>query len=174
MTSVLTAFIVVMLIDIPTVHLVLPWRTARYVALMLGTYGLLWMVALLVSIHAHPHLATHRPADPLRRRVRSHDSVGRHRCDRDAHPFTSRGHQVDRTAPRRALSVSVSMQSILDIALRNPIRVVMPDGAAEHVEDVRVFADDPRALVTSAEGHVALAHKPSDEAPHGRRPRHRR
>jgi hypothetical protein len=56
LTPVLVAFIVVSAIEIPIVHLILPWAAVRTTALAAGVYGLLWMFGLLAAMRVHPHV----------------------------------------------------------------------------------------------------------------------
>jgi hypothetical protein len=52
----LGAFIFVSLIELPVVHVLLPWETVRLVAVVLGVWGLLWMVGFLASMKVFPRL----------------------------------------------------------------------------------------------------------------------
>ena len=60
---ILGAFIFVSVIELPVVHLLIPWDTVRLVVLFLSVWGLLWMVGLLASMKVFPHLLD---ADGLR------------------------------------------------------------------------------------------------------------
>ncbi|WP_446225929.1 hypothetical protein ACTWPB_13155 [Nocardia sp. IBHARD005] len=62
-SAVIWAFIVVSAVEIPAVHLLIPWPAARIVALGLGVWGLLWMAGMLAAHHMYPHVLT---ADVLR------------------------------------------------------------------------------------------------------------
>jgi hypothetical protein len=62
-TPIIAAFIGVSAIEIPAVHLLVPWETVRVVVDLLGVYGLLWMVGLLALLRTRPHVVT---ADGLR------------------------------------------------------------------------------------------------------------
>src|SRR5262245_13932528 len=53
---VLLAFIGVSAIEIPILHWLLPWRTVQIISLVIGGYGLLWMLGLLASLRVHPHV----------------------------------------------------------------------------------------------------------------------
>src|SRR6476619_3686632 len=55
-TMLLMAFIVVSAIEIPVLHLLLPWTVARIIAWIAGVYGLLWMIGLLATLRIYPHL----------------------------------------------------------------------------------------------------------------------
>lgn len=42
--------------EIPLFHVLVPWQTVQIIGLALGSWGLMWMVGLLASLHVHPHL----------------------------------------------------------------------------------------------------------------------
>jgi MarR family len=50
------AFIFVSLIELPVVHLLIPWDAIRVAALVVSVWGLLWMVGMLASMKVFPHL----------------------------------------------------------------------------------------------------------------------
>ena len=49
-------FIFVSAIELPVVHILLPWDTVRLVVDVLSVWGLLWMVGMLASVRVFPHL----------------------------------------------------------------------------------------------------------------------
>ena len=55
-TPILLAFIFVSALEIPILPLLLPSAAVRYSLLVLGVWGLLWMLGLLASIRTHPHV----------------------------------------------------------------------------------------------------------------------
>ncbi len=55
LTPILIAFIAVSAIEIPVVHLLMPWETIRRVFLGLGLWGVIWMIGLLASLRIYPH-----------------------------------------------------------------------------------------------------------------------
>ncbi|MFD3702692.1 hypothetical protein ACFWUP_06050 [Nocardia sp. NPDC058658] len=54
----LWAFLVISAVEIPAVHLLIPWPPVQLVALILGAWGLLWMAGMLAAHHMYPHLLT--------------------------------------------------------------------------------------------------------------------
>jgi hypothetical protein len=48
-TPILWTFIALSALEIPALHLLLPWETARFVVDIVGACGLLWMISLLAS-----------------------------------------------------------------------------------------------------------------------------
>src|SRR4051812_590969 len=57
-TPVLVAFIVVSAIELPVLHLVLPWRGVRLLADIAGIWGLVWMLGLMASVRGYPHVVS--------------------------------------------------------------------------------------------------------------------
>lgn len=54
-TPLLLAFIFLSALEIPILPLLLPWPAVRYGLLVLGVWGLLWMLGLLASLRTNPH-----------------------------------------------------------------------------------------------------------------------
>ena len=56
LTPIMGAFIFVSILELPVVHLLLPWDTVRLIADVLSIWGLLWMIGFLASMKVFPHL----------------------------------------------------------------------------------------------------------------------
>src|SRR5690349_422215 len=56
----LIVFIVLSAVEVPILDLivrhVVPWRPARWIALGLGVWGLLWMIGMFAGLRVNPHL----------------------------------------------------------------------------------------------------------------------
>jgi hypothetical protein len=162
------AFIFVSLVELPIVHLLLPWPTLRLAALALSVWGLLWMIGLLASMKVFPHLA-----DDEGLRVRYGTStdiripwdavarVGSRRRSVDAHRHV----HVERGDGGTVVSVAVVRQTNVDVALRRPTAVAVR-GGTEEIAELRLFTDDARALVARA--HERLAASAAEAAPASR------
>jgi hypothetical protein len=61
--------------------------------------------------------------------------------------------QLERGEAGTTLSVAISSTTNVEVALRRPLRVRLPHGDGT-VTDVRLYADDPRALVFRAHEHL--------------------
>ncbi|HEX2072343.1 MAG TPA: hypothetical protein VHF92_01045 [Geodermatophilus sp.] len=120
-TPVLWAFIGLSAVEIPLVHVLLPWPPARSILLLVGVYGLLWMVGRLAGLKVYPHLV-----DPAGLRVRY-------------------GATVEVLLPWE--EIAVSHQTTVDVVLRRPLPLLAARGDADPVAEVRLHADDPAALV---------------------------
>ena len=136
--------------EIPVLDLivrnVVPWPPARWIALVLSLWGLLWMFGFLAGIKQNPHVV-----GPAGIRVRLGTTVDfvvpweavasagrRHRS-----LPSSRSVQVEDDT----LHVVVAGQTSVDLRLRDPIAVPLPTGPSEPVHEIRIYADDPDGLV---------------------------
>jgi hypothetical protein len=155
-TPLIWAFIGLSAIEIPVAHLLLPWQTARVIVLVVGVWGLTWMLGLLASLKTHPHLV-----GDFGMRVRYGSTVDvtipwdavasigvRHR-----NLASSRTVQLSHSDSGSVLYVGVSSQTNVDVALRDPVTVPLPK-VGEPVTALRLYADDARALVTRSREHL--------------------
>lgn len=55
-TPVLCLWIFASAAEIPLLHVLLPWHAARVVSIVLGAWGLVWMLGLLASHRVRPHV----------------------------------------------------------------------------------------------------------------------
>lgn len=155
-------------IEVPVAHLVLPWEFAQRISLVIGVYGLFWMVGLLASLHVHPHLV-----DDSGLRIRyglnvdvrvPWEAVATIRTRRRSPPF-SRTVQVEQGESGDILHIALSSQTSIDVTLRQPTTFSLPKGTSEPVTELRFYADDPDdpdALVARAREHLT-AHASTSE-----------
>jgi hypothetical protein len=132
---------------------VVPWRPARWIMLVLGAWGLLWMIGFLASLTVHPHVAGEvgirvrlgagidvpvpwENVEAVRKRHRSLPS--------------SRSVQVEEEGERRVLNIVVASQTSVDVRLRRPMAFDLPKGRSEPVDELRLYTDDPDGLVRGA------------------------
>ncbi|MGH3491206.1 MAG: PH domain-containing protein [Actinopolymorphaceae bacterium] len=150
-------FIIVSAIEVPIAHMLVPWEPVKYALLALGFWGLMWMIGMLAAYKVHTHLV--EPAALRLRNGFAHDisipwesiaSVAIRERTRGG----SRGVQLDATDGGVLLQVVVSGRTNVDLALLEPIMVVLPR-EAQTVTAVRFFADDPRALVKRVRTNLA-------------------
>jgi len=156
----LWVFIVMSAIEIPLIDLVLPWTAARIVFLILGAWGLVWMVGLLASLHVHPHVAGDSGL-----RIRSGlmvditvpwESIAAVRTHRRTLPKT-RTLQLEQEASGNVLHVTVSSMTNVDIELRQPISVLVPKIGDTSITRLRCYADDPLAFVKQTQEFLTSA-----------------
>jgi len=162
MTPILIAFIAVSAIEVPIVHMLLPWRTVQLIATSLGVYGLVWMVGLLAGVRVRPHVVSDEGL-----RIRHSLSVDVMLPWEAVATVRKRGRdlpgrtvQIDRDGDGPVLQIGVMKQTNVDVTLHDPTTVTLPKGA-ETIGEVRFYADDPDALVASVRRHLAAAEKPT-------------
>lgn len=156
-TPLIFAFIGLSVVEIPVAHLLLPWQTARIVVLVVGVWGLTWMLGFLASLKTYPHVVgdsglriRHGTAVDITVPWDAIASIGVRHRDLPS----SRTVQLSRIDSGTVLHVGISSQTNVDVALRHPVTVPLPKGD-EPVAAVRFYADDARALVARARRHFA-------------------
>jgi hypothetical protein len=154
----LGVFIGLSALEIPVLHLLLPWQTARYVSLAIGAYGLIWMFGLWATLRRNPHTV-----GPAGLAVRNGitvaidvpwDAVAEVRMRRRSMPPGGQT-QVDADGDARVLSLGVQSQTSVDVLLRRPLTVGVAKTRGEPVTGIRLHADDPAALVAAAREQMA-------------------
>ncbi|WP_328711221.1 hypothetical protein [Nocardia salmonicida] len=147
-SAVIWAFIVVSAVEIPAVHLIIPWPAARIVALGLGVWGLVWMAGMLAAHHVYPHVLT---GELLRvrylRRVGldiALADIGAIRHDLRAYDG-AKSLQLTGTGDE-TLAVIVGSSTNVRVDLTEPETFRTPHGDFT-VSAVAFWADDPRAAV---------------------------
>ncbi|MEU2612516.1 PH domain-containing protein [Micromonospora sp. NPDC007271] len=166
---ILFAFIALSAIEIPIFDLILrhtlPWPSVRHTVLALGIWGLLWMIGLFAALRIHPHVA-----DVEGLRVRNGFSVGFlvpwaaiARVDARYRSLPSgRSVQIEPDEAGMVLNVATGKQTSVDVVLREPLSVRLPNGPSRPVHEIRLYADDPAALVARAREHLAVRLPGSD------------
>jgi hypothetical protein len=142
-TPLLIAFTFVSALEVPVVHLLVPWPAVKLALLIVGAWGVLWMVGYLAGMRVFRHLIDdgglrirHGPHVDLHIRW---DAVAGVTAQRGR--FEARGLQVEDGVAH----VSVLNQTRVSVTLDRPI-----DGFTE----VRFYADDPRGFVAAARRRV--------------------
>jgi hypothetical protein len=153
---VIWVFIVVSAIEVVVAHLLLPWPVVRAILLILGLWGLTWMVGMLASVKVNVHELSR---DGVRARYGSNvdvlipwTAVASVRPQRYDLP-SSRAVQLSDGPGGAVLSIGVSSQTNVRIALRSPVTVALPKGEQTIVE-LRCYADDARQFVAQARTYL--------------------
>lgn len=154
---ILWAFIVLSAIEIPVFHLLIPWPTVRIIGLILGAYGLLWMIGLLASLKVHPHAVEE---SGLRVRYSSTIDIAVPWSDIVEIRGKSRTREgrtalVEETGDGRVLSIAISNQTNIELGLREPRVIQLFRGPTEPVNELRFFVDDQKAFLAQVRRHQA-------------------
>jgi Bacterial PH domain len=151
LTPLFLVFIAVSAIELPILHILLPWEKVRFVADLLGVYGLFWMIGLLAAMRVHPHVASDAGL-----RIRYGFGVDASIPWDAIAAVRTRGRSVERirtvqceqTAAGLVVSIAVNKQTNVDLLLCEPtIFDALPQTREEPVVELRVYVDDPKAFV---------------------------
>lgn len=156
--TVLIIFIVLSAVEIPIFDLVVHrWPAVRIPLLVLGIWGLTWMLGLLCAYLVRPH--TVGPAgirvragletDVLLRWDDIASVARRLRVDEPKSPkIVETGDGADAA---RMLLLRVNNETVIEIELERPSPVLLPGhgaaGGAQLVDAVRIWVDDPTAFM---------------------------
>jgi hypothetical protein len=145
-TPVILVFIFLSALEIPVVHLLIPWEPAKLALLIVGVWGVLWMVGYLAGMRVFRHLVGEeglriRQGPGVDVRI-PWDAVADVRAQRGG--FKARGLAVaDGVA-----YVPVLNQTRVSVTLAREI-----DGFGE----VRFYVDDPRGFVEAVRARGGTA-----------------
>ncbi len=143
-------FIVVSIIEIPILHLLLPWRTVQIISFVVGTQAVLWMVGYLAALRIHPHVVG---ASGLQ--VRNGTSVDFTIPWESVSAIQTRMRSLEKNrtvvAEGDVLHIAVSGQTNVDVLLNEPI-----DFRDHRATQIRIYADDPRALAAAARAKLPV------------------
>jgi hypothetical protein len=159
--TILWIFIVLSAIEIPILDLIVHrWPPVRIAVLALGIWGLTWMLGLLFGYLMRPH--TVGPEGIRLREGLETDillswddiaSVARER--RVDEPKTPRVTEADGA---RTLALRMQDETVIRIELERPTLVRLPGsppkGGDHHVDDVRIWVDDPTGFMQAVRTHI--------------------
>lgn len=147
---ILWVFVALSAFEIPLLHFVIPWPTVQVIFLLLGAWGLIWMVGLTASFYVHPHLIT---ASGIR--VRNSlgidlmldwsdiTAVGIHR-----QTLASSKTVEFEPGPDGAIAhVKISSMTNIEIDLDRPMLLDLPKAGGQPVSVLRFYADDPQPFL---------------------------
>lgn len=155
----LWAFSILSVVELVVLHLILPWEGVRLAADVLGIWGVVWILGMTGCHYVYPHLVTEQT---LRvRNAEQHDLVALAWTDvasastRERSVSSSRRLVVGTEEEGEVLHVVVGSRTNVDLHLSRPLAVTVR-GRTHEVHEVRVFADDPRALAAMARQRAGL------------------
>ena len=140
-------------VEVVVVHVLLPWESLRTAALAVGIWGLVWMIGLLASLRAYPHLMA-----PSYLRVRQGprvdlripwDAVETVLPRRRDLPSKIRAVQVQEADGEIDLHVAVSGETNVSLVLRRPL-TLRTTGGDVTAHRVSLLVDDPKTFVAQA------------------------
>jgi hypothetical protein len=168
---VIWAFIGVSAVELVAVHLILArWPTVQLAALVVGVWGLLWMLGLLAGVKVFTHLVT-----PHGLRVRSGSSLDALLPWNAVEQVRTRRRDLERN--RRVLleegergtvlQVAQMKQTNVEVRLSRPVSLRVQDREVSVVE-VHLLADEPRELLSAVRARLAKVrgHDASAGDPH--------
>jgi hypothetical protein len=150
---ILVVLLVVSALEIPILHLMIPWKAVRGISLFVGVYGLFWMIGLLATMRVYPHLV-----GPDGLRVRSSITL-------DV-PLDWGNIEFVRSRPRSlppggktqfedgVLSLGMAGGTTVDVGLREPMVLPIKRTAGEPVKEIRFHADAPDELIKAANAYL--------------------
>lgn len=155
--AVLVTFLVVSAVEVVIVDVITQrWPAVRYPLLVVGIWGVLFMVGMLLSNRTRPH-----SVGPEGLLIRSGgeveialpwdlvESVGRRRRPLPEAPTLSLTGEGD----TQALNIVVQDGTHVDVDLVAPIALRLPQGEVT-VSSVRLAVDDPPAFLAAVRDHV--------------------
>jgi hypothetical protein len=157
--GILWAFIGVSTIEIPILHLLIPWPTVRIIALAAGVQGVLWMLGLMGSLRLHPHVV-----GPSGLRVRnsvtldvllSWDEIAEIRRRDRTLPPGDKAARIQEVDGGVIAHLPQAGATTIDVVLREPRPLPYGKTGGRPVVEFRFSADDPDALVAAARQRLA-------------------
>jgi Bacterial PH domain len=153
-TPLLLAFIFLSALEIPIVSLLVPWPPLRYGLLVLGIWGVLWMLGLLASLRTNPH-AVSRSGLRLRSGFQFDTSIPWEAISAIRLRRSSAHQKLQIEHNQTAASVALQGTSNVEVVFREPVLVRLLDGRQANVDAIYFYADNPTALLTAAQAHLA-------------------
>ncbi|SDU52452.1 hypothetical protein [Jiangella alkaliphila] len=153
---ILWVFIIGSAIEVLVVHFIIPWPVVQIIALVLGLWGLIWMLGYAAALLVHPHAA-----GPTGLWVRNGSTVdiALRWSDIDAIRIQKRTLPESKTVQVAdgddgdVLQIAVSSQLNVHLVLFEPMTVQLLNGPVTFTE-LRFYADDPKGLVVLAREHL--------------------
>ncbi|WP_022890062.1 hypothetical protein [Agromyces italicus] len=164
--TILVIFIVLSAVEIPIIDLIVHrWPAVRITMLVLGIWGLTWMLGLLCAYLMRPH--TVGPGG-IRVRAGLETDLA---LSWDDIASVARRKQVDEPkSPKiveqdasRTLSVRMNNETDIEIELEAPTSVRLPGhgagGGLQEITALRIWVDDPAGFMDAVRHHLAPVHE---------------
>jgi len=153
--TILMIFIVLSAVEIPIIDLIVhPWPWVRIPLLILGIWGLTWMIGLALSYLTRPHSVG---PDGIRARVGADVDVD---MPWAVVASVERSRDVAEKAPKlrdeehgRTLSLRMANETNILVVLETPVRTRLSDEMVD-VDAVRLWADDVDGFLDAVRTHI--------------------
>lgn len=153
--TILLVFIALSAVEIPIIDLIVhPWPWLRIPLLILGIWGLTWMIGLALSYLTRPHAVG---PDGIRARVGADVDID---LPWAAVASVERSRDVGEKAPKlrveahgRTLSLRMADETNILIVLESPVQARLADGPVE-IDAVRLWADDVDGFLEAVRTHI--------------------
>ncbi|GAB2692558.1 hypothetical protein [Thalassiella azotivora] len=152
-TPFLALFAGLSVVELVVVHLLVPWEWLRVLLLVLGAYGLVWIIGLLCAIHVRPHQVD-RSTLLLRFAHVAQVAVPADAVVKAAAQLSS-GHRRTVDVEGGHLALAVGGSTNVRVQLRPGTRVTTGRGEVHHVDSVSFTADEAPAAVRAIERAAA-------------------
>jgi hypothetical protein len=153
--TILMVFIVLSAVEIPIIDLIAhPWPWVRIPLLILGIWGLTWMIGLAMGYVTRPHAVG--PAG-IRARLGADMDVD---LPWDVVASVERSRDVTEKAPKireephgRTLALRIANETNVLIVLERPVTVRLAHGRAQ-IDAVRLWTDDVDGFLDAVRTHI--------------------
>ncbi|ALJ20867.1 hypothetical protein [Microbacterium sp. No. 7] len=160
--TILWIFIALSAVELVVIDLIVHrWVIVRIVCLVIGVWGLMWMIGALCSYHMRPHTV-----GPEGIEIRNGFDLSVRIGWDDVHSVAIATHTYEPKTPnvvdvggdRRALVVGILHETNIEIVLERPTSITLPGlppkGGEHAVEVARLWADDPKAFLAGVGEHL--------------------
>lgn len=144
-------------LELPLVHVLVPWQGLRVSLLVIGVWGLLWMLGALAGLRSYPHLVG---AEKLRiRNGAMHDiavpweAIAKVTTQDRSLPSSMWALQPHDTDRGTHLNVAVSGRVNVHLSFRTPLHVGTRKGDML-VTGLSLWVDEPRQVATRIRRHI--------------------
>ncbi|MET0735460.1 MAG: hypothetical protein ABWY55_07440 [Microbacterium sp.] len=153
--TILVVFIVLSAIEIPIIDLIVhPWPWLRIPLLILGVWGVTWMLGLLLGFLTRPHAV-----GPDGIRARSGADIDVDLPWAVIHSV-ERSRDVAEKAPKirdephgRTLALRMQHETNILVVLEQPVAASLDDGTHD-IDAVRLWTDDPDGFLSAVRTHI--------------------
>ena len=159
--TILWIFIILSAVELVIVDFIVhQWIVVRVICLIIGIWGLVWMIGLLFGYYMRPHTV-----GPDGIEIRNGLDLNVPLSWNDVHSVAIRKQLYEPKTPKiitvesqRILAVNILSQTNIEIELEHPTSVTLPGtppkGGEHAVSIVRLWADDPKRFLDEVRNHI--------------------